>query len=52
MNVYISIKISLKFPPEVTNIHVGIGSGNGLAPNRCQAIIWNDLDQYVWHHMR
>ena len=26
---------------------VNIGSENGLAPYRCQAIIWNNADQYL-----
>ena len=25
-----------------------IGLDNGLAPNRCQAIIWNNVDQIYW----
>ena len=43
-NVWISIKISLKFvskgPLQLTIFH--IGSDNGLAPTRRQAIIWNN----------
>ena len=40
-NVWISIKISLEFVPKgpINNIPT-LGSGNGLAPNRRQAIIW------------
>ena len=31
---------------------VSTGSGNGLAPNRRQAISWTDIDQYAWHVWR
>ena len=40
-NAWISIKISLKFVPQGPNENKStLGSGNGLAPNRWQAIIW------------
>ena len=42
-NVLILIKISLKFVPQGSNWqNCSIGSDNGLAPNRWQAIIWTD----------
>ena len=42
-NVYISIKISLKFVPrDHININSSTGSDNGLAPTRRQAIIWTN----------
>ena len=49
-NVRILIEISLKFVPR---IHlnwqsVSIGSGNGLAPNRWQAITWTNDDPVQW----
>ena len=40
-NLWISIKISLKFVPQGSNWqYSSIGSNNGLAPTRRQAIIW------------
>ena len=39
-NVYISIQISLKFVPK--GQYASIGSDNGLAPSRRQAIIWTN----------
>ena len=53
-NVRISIKISLKFVPKGPfNKYSSIGSDNGLAPVRRQAIIWtNDVkftDAYTRH---
>ena len=43
-NVWISINIPLKFVPRgpINNIHTNIGSGNGLAPTRRQAIFWTN----------
>ena len=43
-NDRILIQISLKFGPRspVDKNKDSIGSGNGLAPSRCQAIIWNN----------
>ena len=42
-NVSISIKISLKFVPKgPINNYYGIGSDNGLAPFRRQAVIWTN----------
>ena len=36
------------FVPEVP---IGyLGSGDGLAWNRQQAIAWNYMDKYPWHH--
>ena len=32
-----------------SNWQVTIGSGNGLAPNRCQAITWTDNEPVHWH---
>ena len=39
------MKISLKFVPKspINNIPV-LGSDNGLAPARCQAIVWTNDD--------
>ena len=46
-NVWISINISLKFVPRgPINNNSNIGSGNGLAPTRRQAIIWTN-DGYI-----
>ena len=39
-NVSIAIQISLKFVP--TDQYSSIGSDNGLAPSRRQAIIWTN----------
>ena len=42
-NVYISVQISLKFVPNVSNqIYSSIGSDNVLAPSRRQDTIWNN----------
>ena len=42
-NVRISIEFSLKFAPKgPINKYSSIGSDNGLAPTRRQAIIWTD----------
>ena len=30
---------------------INIGSGNGLAPNRRQAILLTYIDQNIWRHM-
>ena len=48
-NVFISIKISLKFIPNgpISN-RVSIGSDYGLAPHRRQAIIWTNADPIHW----
>ena len=46
IHVWIAIKISLKFVTKrsINNIPALIGSDNGLAPARRQAIIWtNDI---------
>ena len=40
----ISIRISLKLGSLGSNI----GSGNGLAPNRRQAITWSNADPIPW----
>ena len=44
------IQISLRFVPQsvLVQVLVSIGSGNGLAPNRCQAITWNNNDPVHW----
>ena len=46
----IAIQISLKHVPRnpIDNKPGSIGSGNGLAPNRRQAIIWTDDDPVHW----
>ena len=33
------------------NWHVPISSGNGLAPNKWQAIAWNNVDPSLWQHL-
>ena len=53
-NIWISFKISLNFVNKgpVNNIPASIGSDNGLAPTRRQAIIWtNDYftDAFMRH---
>ena len=41
--------MSLKFVPKgPIDKQVNIGSGNGLAPDRRQAIIWTNVDQVHW----
>ena len=40
-NLWIPIKISLKFLPKDQH-YSNIGSDNGLAPTRWQAIIWTN----------
>ena len=47
-NVWISIEISAEFVPKRP---VSIGLGNGLAPNRRQAITWTNDDLDVCRHM-
>ena len=48
-NVWISIKKkSLKILPEGP-FHDRINSGNGLVPNRPQAIIWTNDALVYWH---
>ena len=52
LNENVEIVISLKYVPEgpVYN-NSSIGSDNGLAPARWQAIIWtNDTKGCDWHH--
>ena len=44
----ISIWVSLKFVPKGLIDNVSIGSGNGLAPNRWQAITWSNADPFHW----
>ena len=41
-NVRISIHISLKFVPKGLSKYLSIGSDNGLAPTRRQAITWTN----------
>ena len=48
MNVCIMTEMSLKF---VLKGPVNKKSGNGLVPNRQQAITWTDVDPYVWSYM-
>ena len=31
----------------LSEVFVSIGLDNGLAPIRCQAIIWNNVDPYI-----
>ena len=52
-NTSISINISLKFVPEgrINNI-LHIGSDNGLAPTRRQAIIWTNDGKFTDAYMR
>ena len=47
----ILIQISLKFVPTgpINNKSVIIGSGNGLAPNRRQAITWTNAGPIQWY---
>ena len=44
-NIQIAIKFSLKF---VTKCLIGMGSDNGLAPKRRQAIIWTNYASVYW----
>ena len=49
----ITIQISLKFVPmspidNTPALLLFIGSGNGLAPSRRQAIIWTNADPIHW----
>ena len=49
-NVQILIEISLKFVPRGQyQQYSSIGSDNGLAPTRQQAIIWTNADRVHWH---
>ena len=49
-NDRIPISISLKFVPKESNRqYISTGSGNGLVPNRRQAIIWTNADPIHWH---
>ena len=45
-NIWISMKISLKFVPKgpIDNMPATTGLDNGLVPNRRQAIIWTNDD--------
>ena len=45
-NIWILIKLSLKFVPN--GQQTSIGSGNGLALNRRQAIIWTNQGLVYW----
>ena len=45
-NVWIFIKISLKFAPKGPVYIVNIGLGNGLVSNRHQAITWTNDDPF------
>ena len=48
---YFLIKISLTFVPKgpIDNEPARIGSNNGLAPNRRQAIVWTNAEPNQWH---
>ena len=49
----ISIKLLLKyFPERLVDKKDSIGSGNGLAPNRRQAIIWTNGDHFTDAYVR
>ena len=48
-NVWILIKIPLKFVPEGNKLYHNIGSDNGLAPTRQQAIEPMIIDAYMRH---
>ena len=50
-NIWISIKIWLKFVPKgrINILYSNIGSNNGLAPTRRQAIIWTNADPIHWY---
>ena len=50
-----NVIISLILFPQVLRTKIGIGSGNGLVPNRRQAIAWTTLDPRrhmasLWHN--
>ena len=53
-SIWISIEISLKFVPKgpIYNIYSSIGSDNGLAPARRQAIIWTNAGLFTDAYMR
>ena len=44
----IQIRVSLNLFPRVRWTKSSIGSGNGLAPNRRQAITWTNDSQVLW----
>ena len=44
----IQIRVSLNLFPRVRLTQSSIGSGNGLAPNRRQAIAWTNDNQVLW----
>ena len=49
-NGRIPIQILLKFVPKsLIDYKASIGSGNGLVPNRRQAIAWTNDDPVHWH---
>ena len=50
-NEWISLKISLKFVPKGQQYSI-IGSDNGLAPARRQAIIWTNVGYITDGYMR
>ena len=43
-NIWISITISLKFVPKGSIDNKFTGTGNGLVPNRQEAITWTSAD--------
>ena len=45
------IKISLKFGSESSSDNRLALAGNGLAPNKWQAITWTNVDKDLWCHM-
>ena len=51
-NVCILIKILQKFVLKGPNCQwVSIDLGDGLVPNKWQAITWTNVDQDIWCHM-
>ena len=51
-NICILIQISLKFVPmRPTDNKSALVSGNGLVPNRWQAITWTNVYRDVWCHV-
>ena len=51
-NIWIPLKISLKFVPKGPINHIKIGSVNGLAPTRQQAIILTNSGKFTDAYMR
>ena len=47
-NDRIPIRMSMKFVSKIPIEYASIGSGNGLAPNRRQAITWTNAEPVHW----